>query len=132
MCPATAPSSNSSSSLVPFDPRDPDDEGTETAARKSRNGKALPAETDAAHDPALRLPDPSHALPDPSNANLSPDRERALTHFLARIREAGVPEPELHANGGGGLDLLWREHKLVVRIEDVMDRESRNGGCRGG
>jgi hypothetical protein len=60
------------------------------------------------------------ALSGAAHARLSPDRREALTRFLARVREAGLPEPELHGGDGQPVELLWREHKLVVRVDDII------------
>lgn len=31
-----------------------------------------------------------------------------------------MPEPEIHLDGSDRIDLLWREHKLVVQLDDVL------------
>jgi hypothetical protein len=45
---------------------------------------------------------------------------RKRCSFLAQLRGAGMPEPEIHLDGSDRIDLLWREHKLVVQLDDVL------------
>ena len=89
---------------------------------------ALPNPSPAVPGPAPGSPDPAHAVADPAHAfnnvalaKLSAAHREPLARFLTQLREAGLPEPEVHSDGDGQqVDLLWREHKLVVHIDDVI------------
>ena len=54
-------------------------------------------------------------------------RSEAEERFLALVRKAGLPEPELNVDvGGHEVDFLWRRERLVVEVDGFEFHSSRD------
>lgn len=53
-------------------------------------------------------------------------RSQAEERFLALVRQAGFPHPEVNVRLGGHLvDFLWRDERLVVEVDGYRFHSSR-------
>ncbi len=95
----------------------------EAVTRRLLNAHSLLAET-ARHRGRRGVKRLNHLLDDSNHATLT--RSEAEERFLALVRAAGLPNPEVNVRiQGHEVDFLWRDRGLVVEVDGFQFHSSR-------